>query len=278
MLYIIGLTAVDLIVETKPLPPISSFSFSLEAIGSFSRFIFAFMSHTSMCFLTNGLYSPTPRRRAVMIITTNALCLVLYLIIGVCGYVHFGAGTPQDILDSGNSSSPAFLVAKISMAFVNILSYPLIFKPSRECLQWLMRGKLNNHLALTLMLLGTVTAISVLYPRSLDFFDLFGSFAGSSIQFVLPSLFFILLSKQASSSEKTRRIRIGDDDDDFIVESSAIMESSSTATTALLEKKTRRVFFHRSRFEMFMAILNICFGMLVCVLGTTGVISKMIRE
>merc|ERR1712159_604990 len=74
-----------------------------------------------------------------VVVAAFGLCIAIYTICGVAGYLTFGASTPQNILDvNGDAGYPIgsvpFIIAKICVLLVSVCGLPLNHFPARQAM------------------------------------------------------------------------------------------------------------------------------------------------
>lgn len=97
----------------------------------------AYVNHAVLVESTAEMHRPTPARKFTLIAVSSSLVTVIYVLVSVCGYLHHGNAVDQNILNS-EPKDALFASARIAVAFVVSLSYPLVCAPARLCLDWLV--------------------------------------------------------------------------------------------------------------------------------------------
>jgi amino acid permease len=134
------------------------------------------------------------RRLGVMysiIATSNSLTTVLYMIMSLAGYFHFGTTIDGNVLVSYGSGVKLILVARLMMVLHITLAFPLLIWPARNIIDQLLFGskeelepvdgeykvdednnlfsgdwvKTVRHIILTLAIVGLAYGISVAIPN-----------------------------------------------------------------------------------------------------------------
>lgn len=215
MAYILILTIVDALVDKQEysapriLPRLSTQFFS-----AFGSIIFAFGNHFTLVAIVPAMLNPSPKRRGLMIASSNATVLAVYLSTAIFGYLHFGSSidpAKPDILNSPAQMTVPYAIAKMAFSLVMIFSYPLLCDPARETLDLLLgkmyvRGSAERlsswtkiyqlrHYTQTFILVAVPTLIAV-FAADLAalFLDVFSSLCGSLLTFIFPSLYFVKLA------------------------------------------------------------------------------------
>ena len=85
------------------------------------------------------------RRRLALfdraILLQAALVVVLYLIMGCCGYAMFGGGVDSNVLVSFPLSDPFANAARVGVSLVGAVSYPMLHFTSRMMLHAMMQAR-----------------------------------------------------------------------------------------------------------------------------------------
>jgi amino acid permease len=198
----------EFVIKIKDFADLEWFpSLGLSALGCFGSLIFAYMNHFTMTSLTQVLKDPTPKRRMTLNLAATGLATAIYLTIAFFSYRYFRNARVSDSL-SIPIMTTVFAVAKLAVAVVLILSFPLLADPTRGAIDSLFsiitgdsEGFKNaatvRHYAETVavVLIPLLVAVST-GIASLAILDIFSSFFGSILVFVLPPLFFLKLKRK----------------------------------------------------------------------------------
>ena len=216
MAYILLLTVWDSIVDkTEYLPPRITPRISTQFFSAFGNIIFAFVNHFTIVAIVPVMIDPSPSRRSTMISVSNVTVLLVYLTAAICGYLHFGSSidpSRPDILNSPDSMSVPYAIAKLAFASVMVFSYPLLCDPARSALDQLItrlilfrsperhsswaRLTQFRHYFETVLLVALPTLIAVTAAKfAALFLDIFSSLCGSLLVFIFPSLYFLKLAQ-----------------------------------------------------------------------------------
>lgn len=118
-----------------PLAPQSSISMVSKGTGLFAAFpIFAvaFSLHYNVPRFYFELQDRTFRKFAGVTAGSFSLVLVIYLAIGISGYLLFGSATQGDILQNFGSTDAAAVVARVALTAILLSCYPLAFNSLRS--------------------------------------------------------------------------------------------------------------------------------------------------
>lgn len=217
MAYILLLTVWDSIFDTTEyLAPRIAPVISTQFFSAFGNIIFAFVNHFTIVAIVPVMVDPSPRRRSTMIAASNSTVLIVYLTAAICGYLHFGSSidpSKPDILNSPDSMTFPYAIAKLAFASVMVFSYPLLCDPARSALDqlitrlvlfrspperhssWAHVAKLRHYAETALLvLIPTLIAVTAAKFAAL-FLDIFSSLCGSLLVFIFPSLYFLKLAQ-----------------------------------------------------------------------------------
>lgn len=202
MFYVLGLTVIDYFIDSAQrtvAPAIVGFGVETFA-GVFSSLLFAFVNHFTMVSVVPALIDPSSARRTKLTTVSSSLVFLFYLVIGLFGYLHFGTTTTDNILAHGTTL--AYAIARLMMAIMLILTYPLLLDPCR--------GTIEGALALispsfkkpsmirSVIITAAIMTISGLigYFKPSEAGKILGctvAFSGSLMVFVFPSAYFLKL-------------------------------------------------------------------------------------
>ena len=156
-----------------------------------------------------------------VVLAAFSLCIALYTLCGVAGYLTFGPDTPQNILNKeGDVGYPtddiSFIVAKVCVLLVSVCGLPLNHYPARQAMWSLVcrcccptQKKESFHIievdsnigktppeempllfvvVETLLFVGLVYSTSLCLTELATAFDLFGAICGSLEILIVPGL------------------------------------------------------------------------------------------
>ena len=169
----------------------------------------AYMNHPNVHAVMEELENPTRARVKEMILISETMPTVLYLIMGILGYMRFGDLTLDDILLNYTGMSwtntVIFNTARLAMVLCLVVSFPLILFPCRMCLHALLKDALPDSLkhfggsfyfkGETIFILVISYATSYLVPQIKTAFGLTGAITGCMMVYVLPPLFYMKIKK-----------------------------------------------------------------------------------
>lgn len=207
MLYVAGLTVVDFFIGRGSRAPVTIRLYNLDSsfFTVFSNFLFAYMNHFTIVSIVPVMVNPTPARRSILIIASAFFTTLIYLLVAIFGYLHFGQGIlgPKDILTAGGASW-AYAIAQFAVAVVIIFSFPLLADPARagfDQIFTLITGgsskgsSMIRHYSITAIIVAVSLIISITCKDVvLTILNVFTALCGSLLMFIFPALYFLRLS------------------------------------------------------------------------------------
>lgn len=249
--YITLLTVIDYLVEGRiPNATYTLFRFKSDFLSSFSSIMFAFVNQFTLVALIPVLINPSKNRRSALISSSSSIVTIVYLLIGICGYLHFGNDVPRDILSAPRKPSVFYAIARMSVGVVLICSYPLQLDPTRAAADHLLsrilsktrfieaykKANMKRHVIWTFALIFIPMLFAIVAADYTELvLELFSSACGALLVFVLPSVYFLKLAKK---------------------------------------EKIMMVVFR----EKMLAYFNLIFGIIVCIGGTIGAFIDVYRK
>ncbi|ORX82679.1 hypothetical protein BCR32DRAFT_267463 [Anaeromyces robustus] len=112
-------------------PKIEYFIFSMDYFKNLPIFVFAFTCHQNILSVYNEMKDNRQKNVNKIITSSIVFGMVLYWIVGICGYLTFGDKTESNIISMYPSTSNIILFGQLSMVIMVILSYPLQMFPCR---------------------------------------------------------------------------------------------------------------------------------------------------
>ncbi|RNF26384.1 putative amino acid permease [Trypanosoma conorhini] len=168
-----------------------------QAITGLSIYLFAYVSQVNCYEVYEELYKPSVRRMTKSAIGGTLLCMVLYLVAGVFGYLDFGPAVTDSVLVLYNPVEDKLMgVAYAGIILKLCVGYGLHMIPCRDALYhllnldvrsmpWWKNSLICSTLAFTSLMAG------LFIPRITTVFGLLGSLCGGSIGYVFPALMFM---------------------------------------------------------------------------------------
>eukprot|EP00413_Alexandrium_margalefii_P039008 CAMPEP_0204594614 /NCGR_PEP_ID=MMETSP0661-20131031/52180_1 /ASSEMBLY_ACC=CAM_ASM_000606 /TAXON_ID=109239 /ORGANISM="Alexandrium margalefi, Strain AMGDE01CS-322" /LENGTH=472 /DNA_ID=CAMNT_0051605033 /DNA_START=37 /DNA_END=1455 /DNA_ORIENTATION=+ len=198
-------------------------------------FFFAFCCHINACAAYAGMDDPVPYRVDKVISRSVLLMVFVYGCVGVCGFVSYGPAcaeevpespwpscTPTNILASPRFNGPVSALSRLCMAVALCVAIPLNLHAARAILQrWLPsapdrqaprdrdQSSLYVHIALTVLILGSMLSLAVLYRNVNNILGVLGGFAAVSFMFVIPTSITLSLHLKPQAEGPAEVPRIG---------------------------------------------------------------------
>jgi amino acid permease len=186
---------------------VSSFLPSLATIGM------AYINQVSIYNVTAELKRPTPKRRLILIITSNLIVLVVYTAFALFGYLDYGDRVSDNILEN-EPLDLMWTTARIAVIFVLAFSIPLLVFPTRQCFDWLIQEcyfliqgfrrvskddtkSFWNRIYRYRYIIEAILTLCLAYSIAIAFralgkiLEFFGSVTGSAILYIFPCLFYM---------------------------------------------------------------------------------------
>jgi len=136
-----------------------------------------------------------PSRPNWVIACTNLVCIVLYSLTGIFGYLQFPASNQGNVLKNYPDNDALINVARCVLSFVIVCHYP----PSNYCCRvaldyMFFRGSkpsTGRRLALTILIWGMAFIVAIFVPHIDIVFGLIGATANALIVLVFPAVFLL---------------------------------------------------------------------------------------
>ncbi|CAD2215449.1 amino acid transporter [Angomonas deanei] len=172
-----------------------------DVIVGFSMFIFAYLCQTNVMEVYREMKLPSPKRITIQTGASMTVCLILYILAGVFGYLEFGSEITDSILLFYNvRNEPMVAVAYIGIGIKMIVGFAICMQPSRDsvyyCLGWwfpMFRDIRTVPLWVNALICGFMAIVALVLglfiPSVTVVFGLVGSFCGGFLGFIYPALF-----------------------------------------------------------------------------------------
>lgn len=193
-----------------PRPNVEAVQLNSGSVYTVTLLIAAFACHNTTLPVYEELRDRSLERMTRAICGAISIAFFLYTIIGISGYLSFGADTMDNILLNYDavahpSIKTALKLGQFCMAFALLLTCPIALWPFRSCICSLyLRLRHGRQLpssstsyiewiCITLIAEGLILLSAVFIPSVKTPLSIVGSVSGSLIIFIMPSLFFMLL-------------------------------------------------------------------------------------
>eukprot|EP00792_Barthelona_sp_PAP020_P005029 TRINITY_DN2461_c1_g4_i1.p1 TRINITY_DN2461_c1_g4~~TRINITY_DN2461_c1_g4_i1.p1 ORF type:complete len:481 (-),score=78.81 TRINITY_DN2461_c1_g4_i1:174-1616(-) len=123
---------------------IKMFEFSLKFVEGTPGIIFGFFAH----FTVAPIYKDLQRRSFDKIRSASAIGILIpglvYTLIGVCGYLVFGANVADNILNSFSNNDPLIVVCRVAMISIILFTYPMFAYSCRLSIEGAFSKRVAN--------------------------------------------------------------------------------------------------------------------------------------
>ncbi|XP_072030737.1 probable sodium-coupled neutral amino acid transporter 6 [Amphiura filiformis] len=187
------------------------YSFSMEIAFAIPTMAFSFVCHTAILPIYTELSRPSRSRMQNVANTSVALCLLMYTVTSIFGYLTFYGNIKDELLEGYteyDEKDKLILTVRLAVVMAIILTIPLVHYPSRKALLmvidiWRPSGgsfSWIRHMAATVFLLTIVTCLAIFMPNLKEIFGIVGATASCTLVFILPALFYMFLGRESWSS------------------------------------------------------------------------------
>jgi amino acid permease len=198
-------------------PDFSSREAMLELLVVIPIMTNAYICHFNVQPIYNELKEKTPQNMCKIVRISTVLCVVVYALTAVSGYLLFGEDTESDVLTNFDKnlgirfSTLLNYIVRIGYIIHLILVFPVVHFSLRQTVDSLIFGELSNSsrkktLALTAVLLALIYLGSTMIPNIWMAFKFTGATTGLALGFVFPALVALRLDKEGCGLGHVERI------------------------------------------------------------------------
>ncbi|KPA85606.1 putative amino acid transporter aATP11 [Leptomonas pyrrhocoris] len=179
------------------LSKVKLFNTGNAAMGGLGQFVFAFLCQSNAYQVFNETTKPSVRFFELQCFISMLICTVFYWLAGFFAYADFGSDVASSLLSMYRPLTDYyFAVAYLGLIIKLCVAFALHILPCRDAVHHLVGWDIRTVAwwknALLCTFLSLVSLLCGLFiPKVNTVFGLLGSFTGSFIAFVFPSLFFI---------------------------------------------------------------------------------------
>jgi len=175
---------------------------SVDIFQSIPLMLFAFTFHPNIFPIFCEMENATTRRVGICVVIAIAICALVYLFVGIFGYLTFLDDIKGNIFKNYDDDV-LVEIGKILLAVVISFSYPLLHYPARAHMDSILttyftENRLpditSRYVILTIILVGVSYGLGISIPDIEVVFSFVGATAGNVIVFVAPAAFFIQLT------------------------------------------------------------------------------------
>ncbi|KAE8792218.1 putative sodium-coupled neutral amino acid transporter 6 [Hordeum vulgare] len=177
----------------------------------------AYICHFNVQPIYNELKEKTPRNMYNVGRISTVLCVVVYALTAISGYLLFGDDTESDVLtnfdkDLGIKFSTVLnYIVRIGYIIHLVLVFPVVHFSLRQTVDSLVFGELAPHsrkrmLSLTVVLLALIYLGSTMIPNIWMAFKFTGATTGLALGFMFPALVALRLDKEGECLGRGERL------------------------------------------------------------------------
>ncbi|KAK9072304.1 hypothetical protein SSX86_008737 [Deinandra increscens subsp. villosa] len=216
------LVAFIMFVEGKTAPPrlvpdFSSKQAILDLLVVIPIMSNAYVCHFNLQPIYNELTGPSPKKMNKIGRITTVICVIIYWLTAVSGYLLFGKNTEPDILTNFDKPLPIRFskslnfIVRVGYIFHLILVFPVIHFSLRQTVDSLafsgvapLSESKNRCLGLTCVILVVTYLASIMIPSIWTAFKFTGATTAVSLGFTFPALIALRLSGKGSPGLSSR--------------------------------------------------------------------------
>jgi amino acid permease len=164
---------------------------------------FSFVCHTAVLPIYAELKQPSPAKMQAVSNTSVSICLVLYVLSAIFGYLTFFNWMEAEMLlmySYVDSADVMTLVVRLTVLFAVILTDSLTHFPARKAITFLIFPDQPftwaKHLGIMGFLLTFINVLVIFVPSIREVFGIIGATASTMLVFILPSVFYLKLDKR----------------------------------------------------------------------------------
>jgi sodium-coupled neutral amino acid transporter 11 len=179
---------------TRDEVPLANLSWSL--FSGLPLIAFAYTFHGSLFASWGAMKDPSPRSMTISVFCGVLLCMVMYIIVGLFGFLNFLQDTDKNILLNYGEHDILLRIAQGLYSFVICFAYPMLAFPARLIVDSaLFSGEASflRRLIEAVILVGGSYALAILPIDIGIVFGLVGATFGQFLGAIFPGLFFILI-------------------------------------------------------------------------------------
>lgn len=195
--------------------PVEAVVLGTSTLSAFGLWFFSFGCHLSAIILYGELRAPTPARMQAITVSTLAVAFMLYMTLGIFGYLSFGGDTQGNVFTNYGDDDGLILVARCILVLSLICTYPHVSYVVRQVINDLVWPNEPYMPRARLVLLSTCVvassmALAIGYPKIAVVFSISGSTCGVANYYLWPTLFYLrVLDSEAKSGADVRWRRLG---------------------------------------------------------------------
>eukprot|EP00730_Choanoeca_flexa_P020163 TRINITY_DN9859_c0_g1_i2.p1 TRINITY_DN9859_c0_g1~~TRINITY_DN9859_c0_g1_i2.p1 ORF type:complete len:446 (+),score=82.40 TRINITY_DN9859_c0_g1_i2:106-1443(+) len=158
----------------------------------------AYTCQMNLFSLLATLENPTRKRVRFVFTSALAICMSVYVLVGLFGYLTFFEDTQGNVLLNYDVDDVYIMVGRLGVAVVVLCSFPLLMHPCLDALQQMVFPDkpftYTRRFILMIAAVGSAYAIAMLVSDVSLVLGIAGATGSTSISFILPPLFVLKLS------------------------------------------------------------------------------------
>ncbi|OII75084.1 transmembrane amino acid transporter protein [Cryptosporidium andersoni] len=175
---------------------------AINLLQTFPIYVFSFTCHHNFLNVANELENKTLFRLIITCILSIGFCIIVYVFMGVSGYLLFGNTLKSsDILSMFDTSTTIILIARIVLVSSLVFSFPVSCHSFRKSLAIIIKGGQDADSSfpkdrymlrsITLLFLFICTTIAFLTTDLGLTYELIGLFCSNTVCYFLPAILFL---------------------------------------------------------------------------------------
>lgn len=208
--------AVDVPPEVPADVTVELFDLKVDTLRSIGIFFYSFGCHMSSAALYVEMRDPRPANYFPVARYTVASTFVLYVTVGLAGYLTWGTETDANLFLNYADSNTLMTIGRWAMAVTLATTYPLVSYVCRQVVHDLLypeAPEMPTRLLVieTVCVVGSTLLLAVIIPDISTVFGVVGASAGVLLYFVLPCKYYLALlpSLPDLDARQQRRARWG---------------------------------------------------------------------
>eukprot|EP00761_Pharyngomonas_kirbyi_P006526 gb/GECH01006533.1/.p1 GENE.gb/GECH01006533.1/~~gb/GECH01006533.1/.p1 ORF type:complete len:580 (+),score=102.31 gb/GECH01006533.1/:1-1740(+) len=189
--------------NTGPEKTGSDFYFDITGVvQTFSILSFAFSTHFNIYTIYRELKNPTTKRVRTMAGGSFGIVLIIYLLVGICGFFTFYENIKGNILTVYDEKDTLVQIGRVGLTITILFSYPLLAFPCKQIIDEIFfdspteSSYRDYFIAIGIVLSSFILA--VLIPDISEVFGITGGIFSSILCYILPGLFLLKLCPNRS--------------------------------------------------------------------------------
>eukprot|EP00038_Savillea_parva_P001843 m.107828 g.107828 ORF g.107828 m.107828 type:complete len:482 (-) comp10635_c0_seq4:78-1523(-) len=194
--------------EESKMQPHDFFNFSAMIFRAIPIITLAFTCHMNVLPVVTGLKHPTKRRVRQVTIGSITICVILYALIGLFGFLTFYTrdAVEGNVLLNYDVDEPEIIVGRVAVTLVVVFSFPILAHPCIGAVEALFFNdwafSYKRRAIEVACIVGPAFTIAFFVADVSIVLGVAGSTGSTLIGFILPGLFYMVLNPE----EKVGRV------------------------------------------------------------------------